>query len=250
MAGLLDFDDPQQAGLLAFAQNMFAAGAPQTRRVGIGQALTSGLSGMQQAQQTMLQQQQANEIAQQAQQAAIQNQYLGPQLQQKLMESQLANQKLLATLPAAAPQAWAQVGLTQGEASEAAQRGNLFGSQANLISGQSPALIQQSYADMYSDPAVRRAMQISMSTGMPVAQLLSGFTGGAPSVPSSTTSQNVLGQSPNTITNLPVQQQLQNAVNKPILPGGISSAQQPQIQQTLLTMQTMRATHLALVVQT
>jgi hypothetical protein len=30
---------------------MFAAGAPQTRRVGIGQALTSGLSGMQQAQQ-------------------------------------------------------------------------------------------------------------------------------------------------------------------------------------------------------
>lgn len=51
MAGLLDFDDPQQAGLLAFAQNMFAAGAPQTRRVGIGQALTSGLSGMQQAQQ-------------------------------------------------------------------------------------------------------------------------------------------------------------------------------------------------------
>ena len=51
MAGLLDFNDPQQAGLLAFAQNMFAAGAPQTRRVGIGQALTSGLSGMQQAQQ-------------------------------------------------------------------------------------------------------------------------------------------------------------------------------------------------------
>jgi hypothetical protein len=48
---LLNFDDPQQAGLLAFAQNMFAAGAPQTRRVGIGQALTSGLSGMQQAQQ-------------------------------------------------------------------------------------------------------------------------------------------------------------------------------------------------------
>lgn len=48
---LLNFDDPQSAGLLAFAQNMFAAGAPQTRRVGIGQALTSGLSGMQQAQQ-------------------------------------------------------------------------------------------------------------------------------------------------------------------------------------------------------
>lgn len=50
MAGLLDFEDPQQAGLLAFAQNMFAAGAPQTRRVGIGEALAGGLGGMQQAQ--------------------------------------------------------------------------------------------------------------------------------------------------------------------------------------------------------
>ena len=63
MAGLLDFEDPQQAGLLAFAQNMFAAGAPQTRRVGIGEALAGGLGGMQQAQlqAEMLKRQKAQE---------------------------------------------------------------------------------------------------------------------------------------------------------------------------------------------
>jgi len=50
MAGLLDFDDPQQAGLLALAQGLFAAGAPQNRRVGLGEALAGGMGNMQQAQ--------------------------------------------------------------------------------------------------------------------------------------------------------------------------------------------------------
>ena len=52
MAGLLDFnfDDPQQAGLLALAKGLFAAGAPQTRRVGLGEALAGGMGQMQQAQ--------------------------------------------------------------------------------------------------------------------------------------------------------------------------------------------------------
>lgn len=50
MAGLLDFEDPQQAGLLALAQGLFAAGAQQNRRVGLGEALTNGLAGMTQAQ--------------------------------------------------------------------------------------------------------------------------------------------------------------------------------------------------------
>lgn len=50
--GLLDFNfqDPKQAGLLALAQGLFAAGAPQSRRVGLGEALTSGLSNMANAQ--------------------------------------------------------------------------------------------------------------------------------------------------------------------------------------------------------
>lgn len=50
MAGLLDFEDPQQAGLLALAQGLFAAGAPQNRRVGLGEALAGGIGNMQQAQ--------------------------------------------------------------------------------------------------------------------------------------------------------------------------------------------------------
>lgn len=50
MAGLLDFEDPQQAGLLALAQGLFAAGAPQNRRVGLGEALAGGMGNMQQAQ--------------------------------------------------------------------------------------------------------------------------------------------------------------------------------------------------------
>jgi len=50
MAGLLDFEDPQQAGLLALSQGLFAAGAPQNRRVGLGEALAGGMGNMQQAQ--------------------------------------------------------------------------------------------------------------------------------------------------------------------------------------------------------
>jgi hypothetical protein len=51
--GLLDFNfqDPQNAGLLALSQGLFAAGAPQSRRVGLGEALTGGLSNMANAQQ-------------------------------------------------------------------------------------------------------------------------------------------------------------------------------------------------------
>ena len=83
MAGLLDFNDPQQAGLLAFAQNMFAAGAPQTRRVGIGQALTSGLSGMQQAQQAA---EQARRQKQEEEMMMQMKQMQFGQMQQKMQE--------------------------------------------------------------------------------------------------------------------------------------------------------------------
>lgn len=51
--GLLDFnyEDPKSMGLLALAQGLFKAGAPQTRRVGLGEALSGGLGNMAQAQQ-------------------------------------------------------------------------------------------------------------------------------------------------------------------------------------------------------
>lgn len=51
--GLLDFnyEDPKSMGLLALAQGLFKAGAPQTRRVGLGEALSGGLGNMVQAQQ-------------------------------------------------------------------------------------------------------------------------------------------------------------------------------------------------------
>ena len=87
---LLNFDDPQQAGLLAFAQNMFAAGAPQTRRVGIGQALTSGLSGMQQAQQAAelaKRQKQQEEMMMQMQQMKF------GQFQQQMKDSEAAKRQ-------------------------------------------------------------------------------------------------------------------------------------------------------------
>lgn len=50
MAGLLDFEDPQQAGLLAFAHGMFQAGGRQPSPTGLGQALTGSMMNMQQAQ--------------------------------------------------------------------------------------------------------------------------------------------------------------------------------------------------------
>jgi hypothetical protein len=90
---LLNFDDPQQAGLLAFAQNMFAAGAPQTRRVGIGQALTSGLSGMQQAQQAAelaKRQKQEEEMMMQMQQMKF-GQMQQEMMKQKAMEEAMVN---------------------------------------------------------------------------------------------------------------------------------------------------------------
>lgn len=68
MAGLLDFnlDDPQQAGMMALAQGLLAAGAPQSRRVGFGEALAQGMGGMMQARQQakgLQQQNAANDLA-------------------------------------------------------------------------------------------------------------------------------------------------------------------------------------------
>lgn len=68
MAGLLDFnlDDPQQAGMMALAQGLLSAGAPQTRRVGFGEALAQGMGGMMQARQQakgLQQQNAANDLA-------------------------------------------------------------------------------------------------------------------------------------------------------------------------------------------
>jgi len=68
MAGLLDFnlDDPQQAGMMALAQGLLSAGAPQTRRVGFGEALASGMGNMMQARQQakgLQQQNAANDLA-------------------------------------------------------------------------------------------------------------------------------------------------------------------------------------------
>lgn len=68
MAGLLDFnlDDPQQAGMMALAQGLLSAGAPQTRRVGFGEALAQGMGNMMQARQQakgLQQQNAANDLA-------------------------------------------------------------------------------------------------------------------------------------------------------------------------------------------
>ena len=80
---LLNFDDPQQAGLLAFAQNMFAAGAPQTRRVGIGEGLSFGLNGMQKAQQAA---EQARRQKQEEEMMLQMKQMQFGQMQQKMQE--------------------------------------------------------------------------------------------------------------------------------------------------------------------
>jgi hypothetical protein len=66
--GLLDLnlDDPQQAGMMSLAQGLLAAGAPQTRRVGLGEALAGGMGNMMQARQQakgLQQQSAANDLA-------------------------------------------------------------------------------------------------------------------------------------------------------------------------------------------
>ncbi len=183
-----------------------------------------------------MQQMASNNIANNV--AAQQSNYVGPQLQQQLLASQLANKQLMATLPAAGPKAWADVALAQGQASEAGQRGSLFGAQANLIAGQTPAQIQQAYNDMYSDPSIRRAIQLRNSAGIPLSSSLSGYANGAPiqdnsgAAPANPQSLASLGFGNVAPSQLPaVAQDIQSAVNRPMLPGGINPAQQPQIQQ-------------------
>lgn len=85
MAGLLDFNDPQSAGLLAFAANMFNAGGPSRTPVSFGQAVASGLGGMQQAQQ------QAELLARQKQEQEMQQQMYKMKLEE--MQKAIADQQ-------------------------------------------------------------------------------------------------------------------------------------------------------------
>lgn len=92
MAGLLDFDfnDPQQAGLLALASGLLSAGAPQTRRVGIGEALAGGLGAMGQAQQNaqlMQRKKAAEDLAMQMHQMQF------GQMQQQVKDQEAARQR-------------------------------------------------------------------------------------------------------------------------------------------------------------
>lgn len=95
MAGLLDFNDPTQAGLLAFAANMFNAGGPSRTPVGFGQAVASGLGGMQQAQQ------QAELLARQKQEQEMQMKMQQMKVQQfeQAMRDQEAAKQQAAMLP-------------------------------------------------------------------------------------------------------------------------------------------------------
>lgn len=87
MAGLLDFNDPTQAGLLAFAANMFNAGGASPRPIGLGQALASGIGGMQQAQQ------QAELLARQKQEQEMQQQMYKMKLDE--MQNAITEKKAL-----------------------------------------------------------------------------------------------------------------------------------------------------------
>lgn len=94
MAGLLDFDfnDPQQAGLLALASGLLSAGAPQTRRVGIGEALAGGLGAMGQAQQNaqlMQRKKAAEDLAMQVHQMQF------GQMQQQMKDQEAAKQAMI-----------------------------------------------------------------------------------------------------------------------------------------------------------
>lgn len=94
MAGLLDLDfsDPQQAGLLALASGLLQAGAPQTRRVGIGEALAGGLGAMGQAQQNAVMMQRkkaADDLAMQMHQMQF------GQMQQQIKDQEAAKQAMI-----------------------------------------------------------------------------------------------------------------------------------------------------------
>ncbi len=86
-----DYSDPY----LAFAQKMFAAGAPSTRRIGLGEALAGGLSGIQESRNQnslFAQKKSQDDIAMQLRQMQL------GQLQQQMQDSE-AQKTRAAELP-------------------------------------------------------------------------------------------------------------------------------------------------------
>lgn len=96
MAGLLDFsiyDDPNQSGRLAFAAGLLNAAGPQTRPVSVGQAISQGLLGGQQASQVAGMAQRRNQLVDiQMQQQRMQMEQLQRQQAEEAQARQLMQQ--------------------------------------------------------------------------------------------------------------------------------------------------------------
>jgi len=93
MAGLLDMfnpEDPQNAGLLAFASQMFNAGAPSRTPISTGQALSGGLGAMQNA---MIQAEMLKRKREQDQLEAEMNQMKMGQYKQQIADQEAAKQR-------------------------------------------------------------------------------------------------------------------------------------------------------------
>jgi hypothetical protein len=85
--GLFNYQDPEQAGLLALGAGLLSAGGPSTRPISLGQALGSGLMGGMQAMQD------AEKQKLMAQHYGVQNEMLG--MQKDKMALEVAKQKRL-----------------------------------------------------------------------------------------------------------------------------------------------------------
>lgn len=90
--GLFNFQDPEQAGLLALGSGLLSAGGPSPRPISFGQALGSSMMGaMEAASQADLMQQRKAAMARQAEQDALQNKLYGMKVQE--METGMQRQK-------------------------------------------------------------------------------------------------------------------------------------------------------------
>jgi hypothetical protein len=106
---------------------------------------------------------------------SVQNAYLQPTLQQQLQQLQLANAAQQIRNSYLGSQLQSGIGLTQaqtaaqnalpnyysGMANEANARGQLFGSQANLMQQQTPYLVQQAQGDIYKTPGLQTAWELA-----------------------------------------------------------------------------------------
>lgn len=134
----------------------------------------------------------ANTMAQ-TQNTNIQNQFLGQQLRQNILATQLQNEANQAKLPYAGPQAAATLAVTQAQpnlisaqANQANALAKMYPAQAamdyahagfmntqnNLLQQQTPGMVAHTNATVYTDPMAARAHQLAQQLGVPDQTLL------------------------------------------------------------------------------